>query len=378
MDADAPRGLLAHLEPLADPRGPRVWHRFDDLLTIALMAIICGAQSWTEVELFGNSKRKWLETFLALPHGIPSHDTFNRLFAMLDPDAFERCFQSWTAALAQVSGGRLIAADGKTLRRSFDRAAGKAAIHMVSAWCAANRVVLGQLTCEQKSNEITALPRLLAMLDLQGAVVTVDAMHCQKKTAEQIVDQGGDYLMQVKENQQTLHEEVKLFFDEAIQGGWAHTGHAFHETVEKDHGRIETRRLWCTWEAGWLQRHAHWPGLRSMVCIEATREVVGGQTSVERRYYLSSLDGRDAVLMLDYVRGHWSVENQLHWSLDVTFREDQSRLRKGHGAENFSRLRRWALNLLKAEKTTKAGIQGKRLKCGWDHHYLLKVLMRGS
>lgn len=381
MDADAPRGLLAHFKTLDDPRGPRVWHRFDDLLVIAMLAIICGAESWTQVTLFGRSKLKWLQTFLALPNGVASHDTFGRLFAALDPDQLEQCFQRWTASLAEHCGGRLIAADGKTLRRSFDKAGSQAAIHMVSAWCADNHMVLGQLACDAKSNEITALPKLLAMLDLNGAMVTVDAMHCQKKTARQIITQGGDYLMQVKSNQKTLHEEVRLFFDEAIAGGWQHTAHACHETIEKDHGRIETRKLWCTWQVQWLQRHAKWPGLQSMVCVEATREVIDpaggpGRTSVERRYYLSSAQGRDAQAMLGWVRGHWSVENGLHWSLDVSYHEDDCRLRKGHGAENFSRLRRWSLNLLKADRTTKAGINAKRLKCGWDHEYLLQILAK--
>lgn len=379
MDAPAPRGLLAHFQDMDDPRGPRTWHRLEDLLTIAMLAIICGAQGWVEVELFGHSKARWLKTFLALPHGIPSHDTFGRLFAALDPDQFERCFQQWTAGLVQTGGDRLIAADGKTLRRSFDRASGKAAIHMVSAWSSANSMVLGQLACDAKSNEITALPRLLAMLDLKGAIVTADAMHCQKKTAQQIIDQGGDYLLQVKDNQKTLHEEVKLFFNEAIQAGWDHTGYAFHETVEKDHGRIETRRCWCTWEVRWLRRQVKWPGLSSMVCVESTRELIDpaggvGKASVQRRYYLGSRDGRDAQAVLGWGRGHWSVENNLHWCLDVSFDEDACRLRQGHGAQNVSRLRRWALNLLKAESTTKAGIKAKRLQCGWNHDYLLKVL----
>lgn len=376
MDADAPRDPFAHFRILDDPRGPSRWHRLDDMLVIAILAVLCGASGWTEVHTFGKAKHKWLASFLQLPHGIPSHDTFGRLFAQLDPDQLERCFIDWTAALAQRSDDQLVAIDGKTIRRSFDHASNKAAIHMVSVFAHANRLVLGQLASDAKSNEITALPRLLELLDLKGKTITVDAMHCQKKTAQSIREAKADYLMQVKLNQKTLHEDVKLFFDEAIQNGWEHTGYAWHETIDKDHGRIETRRCWSTWDIAWLKKRADWPGLASIVCVEATRDIAG-KVSCERRYYLSSRDGKDAKAMLEAVRGHWSIENNLHWCLDVCFGEDDNRIRQGHAAENFSRLSRLALNLLRQDKTRKIGLSAKRKNAGWDHDYLLQ-LIRGA
>ena len=382
MDAINPSDLLGPFDQLDDPRAHNIVHPFANFLLIAIMAVICGAQDWQAVAQWGRAKRSWLATFLDLSKGIPSHDSFGRVFAMIDPEALERCFLQWAAELAQASsgvsgdvrGGRLIAVDGKTLRRSVDRANKKAAIHMVSAFCKTNRVVLGQLATDDKSNEITALPKLLELLGLRGAVVTIDAMGCQKTIASQITDQGGDYLLQVKANHKTLHDELKLLFNEADAAGFEGMAHARHETIEKDHGRIETRRLDSTWDIGWFKDRNDWAGLRSFVRVRATREI-DGKTSVEDRYYLCSCDGRDARALLAAARGHWGVENQLHWSLDVSFREDERRLRKGHGAENFSRLCRIALNLLRAEKTLKLGIANKRLNCGWDHDYLLKVLM---
>jgi len=375
MDADAPRDAFAHFQPLDDPRGPSRWHRLDEMLIIAILAVLCGASGWTEVQQFGQAKLKWLKTFLTLAHGIPSHDTFGRLFAALDPTQLEQCFLNWTASLAQSSVGKLVAIDGKMIRRSFDRASGKAAIHMISAFAAHNRLVLGQLAVDGKSNEITALPKLLELLDLQGATVTVDAMHCQKDTAAAIRQAKADYLMQVKANQPSLHENVKLFFDEAIEHRWQHTGHAYHQTVEKDHGRIETRRCWSTWEVGWLKKHVDWPGLASLACVEAERRIAG-KVSCERRYYLSSIDGRDAAVVLEAIRGHWSIENALHWCLDVCFDEDQHRLRQGHAAENFSRLNRLAMNLLRQDRTLKVGLQAKRKRAGWDHDYLLQLIRK--
>jgi len=373
MDAEAPRGLLRYFDRMPDPRHHNRQHRLSDMVAIAILAVICGAEGWTDVAMFGRAKRPWLGRFLALPRGIPSHDTFGRVFAMLDPQAFERCFMDWVSAVAEFSEGRLVAVDGKTIRRSFDHADGKTALHMISAWCGENRLVLGQLAAEAKDNEITAIPKLLALLDLRGATVTIDAIGCQKKIARQIIDGGGDYVLQVKANQGRMAQQLKLTLDEAIALNFHDMDHDAVQTVDGDHGRIETRRLWCTSDIGWLPGTDQWKGLSSVAVVEAVREV-GEQISTQRRYYLSSLSGDDAGKMLRAVRGHWSVENQLHWSLDVSFGEDAARIRQGHAAENFSRLRRFALGLLARESSQKVGKKAKSKLCSWDHHYLLKVL----
>lgn len=368
------KSILDHFAELPDPRMERTkLHKLGDILAIAICAVICGAEGWTDIELFGKSKASWLKTFLELPHGIPSHDTFGRVISALDPDAFERLFQSWIQGLAGSSGGQLIAIDGKTLRHSFDSAHAKAAIHMISAWATANHLVFGQIVTEAKSNEITAIPALLKMLDLRGSTVSIDAMGCQKDIARTIINGGGDYIFGLKGNHGTLHEEVKLFLDDAIDEGFKETPHAFHKTVDGGHGRIETRRIWCTYQIAWLQDRSAWTGFKSIAAVESER-TENGRTTVERRYFISSHEGLDAAFMANAIRGHWGIENSLHWSLDVSFREDDSRVRKGHGAENLSRLRRITLNLLKEEKTVKVGIKGKRLKAGWDQTYLLRIL----
>jgi predicted transposase YbfD/YdcC len=371
--------IQRHFADLPDPRraqGTR--HTLSNMIVIAVTAVICCADGWADVSDFGKAKRKWFQTFLDLPHGIPSQDTFERVFARLDPEGFERCFMNWTAALAESSGGRLVAIDGKRIRRSFDHAWDcSTATHLVSAFVAENATVLGQLAVDCKENEIIAIPRLLELLDLNGAVVTIDAMGCQTQIAEQIVANGGNYVLTVKENQPLLHDTLKRHLDEMILENFAGVRHGFIEQTDGDHGRIETRRAWVTDQLDdWLDadQRARWRGLRSVAVVESRREVPLKATSVERRYFISSLAGVDAEQMARCVRGHWAVENKLHWVLDVSFAEDQARHRKDHSAENFSRLRRIALNLLRRETTKKRGIKGKRLNAAWDHDYLLKLL----
>ena len=374
MDVDAPRGLLRAFSELEDPRMDRTKHHsLSDILAIAICATICGADDWTKMELFGQCKQKWFSTFLDLPNGIPSHDTFRRVFMLLDPEAFEQCFMAWVAELSQASGGRLIAIDGKTIRRSLDRANDKAAVHMVSAWCNANEMVLGQLSTNDKSNEITAIPRLLKLIDIGNAVVTIDAMGCQKEIAKAIVAEGGNYVLQLKGNQGGLHDETVELFDQCLGDDCLGIEYTTAKTINKGHGRIEQRTIWATEDVGWFAERGKWKNLRSLIRVLRER-TIDGQTSREYHYYISSLPADDPEKLLFYIRGHWSVENCLHWSLDISFADDDRRTRTGHGAENASRLARIALNLLKAEKTLKVGIKSKRLLCGWDHPYLLKVL----
>jgi len=377
MDGRATGGILRAFRDMPDPRAANVTHKLHDLIVVAACAVICGAGGWAEVEVFGNSKLAWFRTVLDLPGGVPSHDTFGRVFARLDPDAFERRFVAWVTALAGSSGGRLIAVDGKAIRRSFEHAWDASGMaHLVSAYVDANRAVFAQVATDAKSNEIEAVPRLLALLDLAGATVTADAMGCQTEVARQVVDAEGHYVLAVKDNQPTLHAKVRALLDEAILDGFEGMSHGTHAETCGGHGRVETRRAWVTDEVRWLGGDlvAAWPGLAAVAAVESTRAVAGGGTSTDRRYFICSLPGTDAAAVLAAVRGHWAVENKLHWQLDVSFREDECRVRVGHGAENLSRLRRLALNLLKRDTSVKIGIQGKRLKAGWDEHYLLRLL----
>lgn len=377
MDVGAPRGVLRFFDELEDPRMDRTKrHSLQDILFLTVCAVLCGADCWTEVELFGRSKLEWLRQFIPLTNGIPSHDTLGRVFARLKPEQLECCFVKWTEALKESCRRRGISIDGKTLRRSFDKATGRSAVHMVSAWCETSRLVLGQLATEEKSNEITAIPKLLEMLELRDAVVTIDAMGCQKEIAKTIVENGGHYVLQVKANQPELHDLLKETFDDLIGGGIPGAKFDYHEDVNADHGRIETRRIWVTGWTDWYPRRREWAGLRSFTCVESVREV-DGQTSIERRYYISDLL-EPAQTLLGYIRGHWGIENRLHWCLDVAFREDTLRNRVGHSAENFSRIRRLALNLLKQDKTSKVGVKGRRLRASLDPNFLLKVLGQGE
>jgi predicted transposase YbfD/YdcC len=373
MEKKATSALLDHLATVPDPRIARHrWHKLSDILVIAVCAVLCGAESYPAIEDFGHERQEWLRQFLELPEGIPSHDTFNRVLQLLDPVEFQASFLRWMQTVAEVTAGEVVAIDGKVLRRSFAKGTGKQAIHMVSAWASENGVVLGQRKVDTKSNEITAIPALLDLLLLKGCIVTIDAMGCQRAIAEKIVEHGADYVLALKGHQPTLEQAVEHFFVSGPEAEANRTQSDYTEQTEYQHGREETRRAWISVELTAELQAAAWPGLQSVGMVEATR-TVGGKTSIEQRFYLSSLPP-DAEHFAQAVRKHWGIENQLHWSLDVTFREDQSRLRTGHGAENFAVLRHIALNLLRQEPSTKS-LPRKRLACALNPDYLLKVLL---
>jgi predicted transposase YbfD/YdcC len=386
MDVTVRSEVLRRFDQMPDPRGRNAFHNLAEMIAMAILAVICGANGWAQVEMFAKAKRKWLSSFLDLTCGIPSHDTFGRVFAMLEPDAFERCFNQWTASLVNGCEGKLVAIDGKAIRRSFAHAWDKSGMtHLVSAFVRENQAVFGQVAVADKSNEINAIPKLLALLDIKGAVVTIDAMGTQQTIAKKVVDAGADYVLALKDNQPTLCAKAAQLMKEVeldqikspSKGAGAPAGPArygFVETVDGDHGRIETRRVLVSDEIEALGKTAQgWKGLAAIVRVESIRDV-DGQISTEQRLYITSIKGTDAARLGDLVRGHWSVENQLHWQLDVSFNEDQRRIRKGHGAENYSRLCRIALTLLKRDKKQKVGIASKRLNAGWDHDYLLGLI----
>ena len=368
------QSLAHHFADLTDPRVDRTkLHDLLDIVTIAICAVVAGADAWEQIEQFARAKQDWLKSFLALPNGIPSHDTIARVFARLDPDEFQRCFLRWVGALQEATERRVIAIDGKTLRRSFDRAKGKSALHLVHAWATANHLLLGQVAVDEKSNEITAIPELLRMLEVSGAIVTIDAMGCQKEIARIAREEGADYLLALKANHERLYGQVKAFWEEAYRRGFkGYEVMTYHRQWNEGHGRFEARRCWATSDLSWLEGREEWDGLRSVVFVESER-FVGESLAVEERYYLSSLPA-DARLLNEAARSHWAVENSLHWVLDVTFDEDRSRIRKGGAPENFGLLRRLALCLLKRDTSWKGSIKGKRLRASWDEDYLLHVL----
>lgn len=376
MNDALPASLSEHFASLEDPRIERTKrHALFDILVIAICAVICGADDWVEVELFGNAKRTWLQTFLELPNGIPSHDTFGRVFARLNAEQFQQCFLAWVQAVSAVTRGQVIAIDGKVLRGSCDRLRGKAGIDMVSAWATANHLVLGQVKVDDKSNEITAIPQLLQVLEIAGCIVTIDALGCQTAIAQAIVARDADYVLAVKQNQGHLFEDITGLFEAAHEVNFKDVPYDYHKTTDKAHGRLEIRECWTIADAtlvNYLRHCADWPRLRTLVKVVAERRV-NGETTREARYFISSLEG-DAQRLLKAVRSHWGIENALHWVLDIGFDEDHQRVRKDNGPANFAVLRHIALNLLKQEKTVKAGIKAKRLKAGWDEPYLLKVL----
>ncbi|SRR5579871_499143 len=372
----AQTSVVRHFGGLQDPRSTRCrLHNLCDLIAVALCAVICGAESWEDVAEYGRQKEAWLRTFLRLSNGIPSHDTFNRVFRLLKPKPFQACFSRWMQSLVEATGGRIVAIDGKTMRHSFDHAAGASALHMISAWAVENGVSLGQLAVDGKSNEITAVPELLKLLELEGAIVTYDAMGCQKEIAQTIRDQGADYVLAVKDNQPRLHEDVLATFVEAFEGN---RGETYQQRVTQDqgHGRQERREYVVVRDLSKIRDRPLWSDLQSlaMVCSERT---VGGVTTTETRYYISSCSG-SVKQIADAIRGHWGIENSLHWSLDVTFGEDAHCLRKDHGPENMATLRRAALSLVKQERMEKGSLRRKRLRAGWNNAYLEKLLNCGS
>ena len=366
--------FVSHFENVADPRRKAgLRHPLIEVLFIAICGIIAGGDDWVAIERFGQAKIHWFKLYLPLKHGIPSHDTFGDVFSALDPEQFGTAFISWMQMIASVSG--VIALDGKTVRRSFDKVLGKSAIHMVSAWCANNRLILGQVKVDDKSNEITALPKLLRLLVIKGCLVTIDAMGCQTEIAEQIIEQGGDYLLAVKKNQKHLYEDIDHLFKHATPENFHSEGFDENRTVDKQHGRLEIRQCQVISHSEWLDYLRHrgdWKKLESVIRIHSQRSI-SGKKSQEVRYYICSRQA-SAAEMLEAVRAHWGVENNVHWVLDVVFDEDASRARTGHAQQNLATMRRIAINMLNEEKTRKDSLKGKRQLAGWDQTYLERVV----
>jgi predicted transposase YbfD/YdcC len=384
MTAQQNNSIVEYFAEVVDPRVERTKdHPLVNILVITLCAVICGADDWVSVEEYGCSKAEWLGRFLDLSHGIPSHDTFGRVFGLLEPEQMERCFLKWVQAVAQLTEGEVVAIDGKQLNGSGQEplqkkrkeAKGQYAIRMVSAWACANRLVLGQRKVDAKSNEIKAIPALLEMLDLHGCIVTIDAIGTHRKIAEQIQRQGADYVLPLKDNQKLLHTAVAEFFQYAQQVKYRQIAHDTALDIDAGHGRIEKRECWITDDIGWLPEATGkplWPGLRSIAMLRCERRI-GKQVTVFTRFYLTSLPP-DAKRFTAVVRAHWCIENQLHWVLDVAFDEDNNRARSGHSPHNLAIIRHLALNLIKQDTSTKIGVKNRRLKAGWDDDYLARLI----
>lgn len=359
--------LVEHFSSLSDPRIDRhKKHELIDIIVLSISAVISGAEGWKDIVEFGHSKLDWLRQFVPLKNGIPVDDTVARVISSLSVDGFQSCFQSWIQSVSELTEGEILSIDGKTLRRSYDKKSSKKALHMVSVWASENEMVMGQVKTEQKSNEITAIPELLKVLELKGAIVTIDAMGCQEAIVEDIVEGEGDYVIAVKANQGHLHESITDFFTTAEAHGFQGVDYHYHETVEKGHGRVEVRRYWISNELGNIYKPGRWKKLKAIGMVESERHEKG-KTTIDRRYYIVSY--YDVALFAKAVRSHWGIENKLHWTLDVTFREDESRIRRGNAAHNIGVIRHVALNLLKHEKT-KRSIAGKRLRSALDDQFV--------
>jgi len=370
----SPTALIeTHFGKLQDPRALHsIDHSLLDILVITICGTICGADDWEALAEYGKSKQEWLKTFLELPNGTPSADTFSRVFARIKPSELQKCFIGWMEEVYEKTEGELINIDGKTLRGAKEAGSSRSLIHMVSVWSASQHLVLGQKKVSEKSNEITAIPALLELLSLRGCLVSIDAMGCQTEIAKAIVEQGADYVLALKGNQGNLHEDVEQLFTSSRAQDFKNIEHQFHSTVEKGHGRIETRRYWTMGNTEYLANAEKWAGLKSIGMVESQRNI-NGSISIEQRYYILSIES-DVQRFAESVRSHWSIENKLHWVLDVGFSEDASQACQGHSAENLAVVRHIGVNLLSRDKKTKVGVKTKRLKAGWDDNYLRNVL----
>ncbi|WDE07325.1 ISAs1 family transposase [Thalassomonas viridans] len=362
---------------LTDPRVTRTQrHPLVNILTISICAIICGCDDFCAIEEYGKSKQDWFSEFLDLSHGIPSHDTFGDVLNRLNPKEFGEAFIRWVSQLGHLNDD-IVAIDGKVMRSTLDKASGNPAIHIVSAWSVKNNLCFGQVKVADKSNEITAIPILLKLLDIKGTTITTDAMGCQYKIGDQIVDKEANYLLALKGNQGEFHDDVKFFLETQLAKHFSTVEHSVHKTVDGEHGRVEQRDIWLTTDVDWLiERHPKWNTVKAIAVVDSTRES-GGKVSRDKRYYITSHADKSAEFLAMAIRSHWHVENKLHWQLDVSFNEDQNRLRSGHAAENIALMNKVALNLLKNELSAKVGVKNKRLKAGWDNNYMMKVLTVG-
>jgi predicted transposase YbfD/YdcC len=371
--------FLRHFEVLDDPRisNHNKLHLLEDILVITILGVICGADNWVEINAFGTARREWLSTFLTMTNGIPSHDTFGRVFSLLEPEKLDSCFSSWIKSLEIDVRGKIIAIDGKTLRGSGNKRKKQRPLHIVSAWVSEQDILIGQIKTAEKSNEITAVPELLKMVDVKGSTVTLDAMGCQKAIAQEIKDQGADYVMNLKENQPRLLAAVKAVFDIAEQSQYKKVLHRRRVEKTRDHGRTETRRYTLVSARDPLALHLQWPGLNGIALLETTR-TTNNVVEYSKRYFLTS-HSYDAIdTFMRAVRKHWSIEIGLHWSLDVSFREDLNQTRLEYAARNLATVRRIGLNLLKMDKTKRQGISCRRKKAGWDNEYLMRILQLGQ
>jgi predicted transposase YbfD/YdcC len=367
-----PNSIFEAFKDLEDPRRKRNQiHNLFDLITISILGILCGADDWVAINLWASCNLSWLQEYGICVRGVPSHDTLGRFFRYVAPVAFEKCFVQWTQSIAGAIKG-VIAIDGKTLRGSNDLTRDGKAVHIVSAFAAENCLILGQLATDMKSNEITAIPLLLRMLDIRGATVTIDAAGCQKEIAKEIRSLGADYILALKGNQGNLNAEAANFFDQALQVTPKEAGCDYSESVEKNRGRLEKREIWITQELDWLPQREDWVDLNALICIKSTRKIKDKET-VEMRYYIAS-GKTNAQGYGSGIRAHWGIENKVHWQLDVSYGEDKSTVRKDNGPENLSVLKRCTMNLLKADTETKAGIKNKRAKAGWSKEYMMSLL----